>query len=60
MGAFDKSLSSRRAWIEMSFLHQRHFQVHGSLSSRRAWIEIHTPARQQKKKSVALLAEGVD
>ena len=35
------SLSSRRAWIEISHIITIIFDVNKSLSSRRAWIEIH-------------------
>ena len=53
------SLSSRRAWIEIS-PNRRAIRARPSLSSRRAWIEIHTTIYKVKKYGVALLTESVD
>ena len=55
------SLSSRRAWIEITLVRHKTLSFMKSLSSRRAWIEIN----KQKiplhwPEGVALLAEGVD
>ena len=41
------SLSSRRAWIEMSLFTTNSYYCSASLSSRRAWIEIITAAKQE-------------
>ena len=54
------SLSSRRAWIEISRLLGYLLHILSSLSSRRAWIEIKKKCAGQPIKTVALLAEGVD
>ena len=53
------SLSSRRAWIEISSSNPIYFNV-VSLSSRRAWIEIQTQTAIRAARSVALLTESVD
>ena len=53
------SLSSRRAWIEIS-IYAANKSLIGSLSSRRAWIEISVSCFAWAAFSVVLLAEGVD
>ena len=54
-----KSLSSRRAWIEIGRAGRKHAEKQ-SLSSRRAWIEILVCLSLCGWFLVALLAEGVD
>ena len=54
-----KSLSARRAWIEMSPL-MWPWSPLKSLSARRAWIEIEAPTKQAGKHVVALRKESVD
>ena len=54
-----KSLSSRRAWIEMSTTNYKEY-VPMSLSSRRAWIEIGFYGYKKSLRYVALLTESVD
>ena len=39
-GTIGKSLSARRAWIEMSGINCKTAETAKSLSARRAWIEI--------------------
>ena len=39
-----KSLSARRAWIEIFACNVNHFENTASLSARRAWIEIESSA----------------
>ena len=39
-GTTGKSLSARRAWIEMVYLALIRYLINTSLSARRAWIEI--------------------
>ena len=54
-----KSLSARRAWIEIA----SRWRVSGrtlSLSARRAWIEIVMQEIAQQRKQVALRKESVD
>ena len=53
------SLSSRRAWIEISRI-SRIWRSLESLSSRRAWIEIPVEIWVIISWIVALLTEGVD
>ena len=53
------SLSSRRAWIEISGLGKWNGYPE-SLSSRRAWIEMLLSAMVDGFLDVALLTEGVD
>ncbi len=55
----DKSLSSRRAWIEMNAVTNA-ISCFRSLSSRRAWIEIANMSASLSPFAVALLTEGVD
>ena len=54
------SPSSRRAWIEISWLAHLAVLRHKSPSSRRAWIEILRTSTCFHSVAVALLAEGVD
>ena len=53
------SLSSRRAWIEISE-DELADGIGKSLSSRRAWIEITVRRSTVSKSMVALLTESVD
>ena len=54
-----RSLSARRAWIEMHMCH-RVDRVKASLSARRAWIEIFYYADNDADWVVALRKESVD
>ena len=54
------SPSSRRAWIEITFLAGQYAAAEPSPSSRRAWIEIFAIEILSHSQGVALLAEGVD
>ena len=54
-----RSLSSRRAWIEISSANTN-VSMLGSLSSRRAWIEIQAYMLHYQDRFVALLTESVD
>ena len=56
----DRSLSSRRAWIEIKVRIVINPDLLKSLSSRRAWIEINIKFSHFKKCFVALLTESVD
>ena len=58
--ALPRSLSARRAWIEISALYCKECTLSMSLSARRAWIEIEIMANSIKSKSVALRKESVD
>ena len=42
-GSLSRSLSARRAWIEIMAHTARKTSIAGSLSARRAWIEIFVP-----------------
>ncbi len=55
-----RSLSSRRAWIEITYTQERNYITWQSLSSRRAWIEIFINNQSTPHVVVALLTEGVD
>ena len=55
----NKSLSARRAWIEM-FQSTRSTRALGSLSARRAWIEIRCTNRLPSALLVALRKESMD
>ena len=55
-----KSLSSRRAWIEICCLITLSLSISSSLSSRRAWIEIPGMLWYKGGIFVALLTESVD
>ena len=55
-----RSLSARRAWIEMSFAPQAGTIVTASLSARRAWIEIPGHHGCSAGYIVALRKESVD
>ena len=57
---FTRSPSSRRAWIEIRSAPPYQGTPCGSPSSRRAWIEIIRKSVRRSRRSVALLAEGVD
>ena len=54
-----KSLSARRAWIEMSHIIV-YVKKRGSLSARRAWIEMETTGSAGLPLIVALRKESVD
>ena len=54
-----KSLSARRAWIEMMYV-TRLPRAQVSLSARRAWIEIDIPPNLDADHAVALRKESVD
>ena len=56
----ERSPSSRRAWIEIFLSFCSNGEAEGSPSSRRAWIEIGNIWSIAARRSVALLAEGVD
>ena len=56
----EKSLSARRAWIEMSTVIVIFRKRNTSLSARRAWIEIVAPASAPYAELVALRKESVD
>ena len=56
---YSRSLSARRAWIEMG-VHQDEYVLVGSLSARRAWIEILGPRLTYSDHGVALRKESVD
>ena len=58
--AYDRSPSSRRAWIEMYLQSSCPFRCARSPSSRRAWIEISVLHPFGVACAVALHAEGVD
>ena len=55
-----KSLSARRAWIEICPVCQWRRSVKLSLSARRAWIEINMLSSAGKYSMVALRKESVD
>ena len=55
----DRSLSARRAWIEIS-RYLNTFVPAGSLSARRAWIEILASGINPDQSGVALRKESVD
>ncbi len=55
-----KSLSARRAWIEISGINCKTAETAKSLSARRAWIEINGLADAPPHKHVALRKESVD
>ena len=54
-----RSLSARRAWIEMYYGDDLTF-ADGSLSARRAWIEICPTCQWRRSVKVALRKESVD
>ena len=54
-----RSPSSRRAWIEICWFLLLEMWMK-SPSSRRAWIEISPRGSPRRRRTVALLAEGVD
>ena len=54
-----RSLSARRAWIEINSEATKHDQA-TSLSARRAWIEIHNHLLRTIPRIVALRKESVD
>ena len=54
-----KSLSARRAWIEMRHRHRKK-RTGTSLSARRAWIEIPAGCWRDARRAVALRKESVD
>ena len=54
------SLSARRAWIEMSSVHEVFANFEGSLSARRAWIEMDGVVSGSAEYVVALRKESVD
>ena len=55
-----KSLSARRAWIEMTYVTRLPRAQVSSLSARRAWIEIPMASSWYTKRPVALRKESVD
>ena len=55
-----RSLSARRAWIEMPSRYQNTPLLWPSLSARRAWIEMPPERRVDKQRRVALRKESVD
>ena len=55
-----RSLSARRAWIEISDKRQKKSGVALSLSARRAWIEMSRQAVPHLPMAVALRKESVD
>ena len=55
-----KSLSARRAWIEIVFWPPLSIPSFSSLSARRAWIEILCCVRFFRQAPVALRKESVD
>ena len=55
-----KSLSARRAWIEIRALQNTRMDVLTSLSARRAWIEMGVYKRHNLEGLVALRKESVD
>ena len=55
-----RSLSARRAWIEMRISSSVLPRIGWSLSARRAWIEIGISALKQIPWTVALRKESVD
>ena len=55
-----KSLSARRAWIEISIVIVILRKRNTSLSARRAWIEISIVIVILRKRNVALRKESVD
>ena len=55
-----RSLSARRAWIEITRQTYHKYENQESLSARRAWIEIVTLSRLRTLKQVALRKESVD
>ena len=57
---FPGSLSTRRAWIEMSEVENGFAGVLLSLSARRAWIEICPTCQWRRSVKVALRKESVD
>ena len=58
--ANNKSLSARRAWIEIAHVVANNEYEPMSLSARRAWIEISHPSSQKSAQCVALRKESVD
>ena len=59
MISVNKSLSARRAWIEITAL-LKSVKSMVSLSARRAWIEIHVLPMIVTSRPVALRKESVD
>ena len=55
-----RSLSARRAWIEIGLNFARKIRCVASLSARRAWIEIDTLSALAPEENVALRKESVD
>ena len=55
-----RSLSARRAWIEMWGVRKAVGSLMGSLSARRAWIEIMIEEDMMFEEQVALRKESVD
>ena len=55
-----KSLSARRAWIEMLTFPGFGMEIDGSLSARRAWIEMVASLLAVGRTGVALRKESVD
>ena len=55
-----RSLSARRAWIEISTVIVIFFKRNTSLSARRAWIEMFLSTPPRKAETVALRKESVD
>ena len=55
-----RSLSARRAWIEIMIPHAKKKSTRQSLSARRAWIEIDWASVITAMTSVALRKESVD
>ena len=54
-----RSLSARRAWIEIVWIAKRALETM-SLSARRAWIEIRVYSGRHRRLKVALRKESVD
>ena len=55
-----KSLSARRAWIEIDVMRIIKTNTSRSLSARRAWIEMRKRTRDEMRTVVALRKESVD
>ena len=55
-----KSLSARRAWIEIWLDASLKYSPHRSLSARRAWIEMFAGNKEPAQSQVALRKESVD
>ena len=60
MSGYAKSLSARRAWIEISIEDLEPSTTRKSLSARRAWIEIDFSGSAWVQEFVALRKESVD